>query len=85
MAFGVGVVDATTIVGLGVGAVATAVAELDFNWLESKTVFSRPYIATKISMIEKPVINFRISLEMIRPEQSLQDNGCLKDLCSQPA
>lgn len=60
---GVGVVDTRSTFGLGVGVIATAVAGVDFTCCVSKTVFSRPYIEIKISMIEAPLISFRISLQ----------------------
>jgi hypothetical protein len=63
---GVGVIDARGVFGLGVGVVATAVAGADFIGCASKTAFSRPYKEIRISMIEAPLISFRISLQFAK-------------------
>jgi hypothetical protein len=67
---GVRVVDARGIFGLGVGVVTTAVAGADFIGCASKTAFSRPYKETKISMMEAPLISFRISLQFAKTPPS---------------
>src|ERR1700730_2640549 len=63
---GVAVVDARSKFGLDVGVAATAVAGFDFTCCASKTVFSRTYIEIRISMIEAPLMSFRISGQFAR-------------------
>src|SRR5260370_30376230 len=77
---GVRVVDATGIVGLGVGVVATALVGVDFTCCASKTAFSRPYVEIKISMIEAPLISFRISLQFAR-RRPLRPSGAPSYSC----